>query len=207
MRYNVAQLLKGPTGARQQHDLNEVIAHLDQELEPVRPLVGSIMLTRTSQGILVSGLVGTSLRTACRRCLEVCDVEVELALEEEFFPVMPIGEASFDDVPQEERDEAVLIDENHMLDLSEVIRQGLWVAGPMEATCRPDCAGLCHHCGGNRNLGECHCDSTTVDPRWAALQTFRSGSRLPEPAYTAGSSSRTAGSLNNDSTLSNGSDS
>jgi uncharacterized protein len=65
-----------------------------------------------------------------------------------------------------------LIDEHHILDLSEVIRQGLWLAIPMEILCRPDCAGLCPRCGGNRNLGECNCDQAAIDPRWGALQAL-----------------------------------
>ena len=87
---------------------------------------------------------------------------------------MHIGEAPLDEVPDEDDDEALLIDEHHILDLSEVIRQGLWLAAPEEALCRPDCAGLCPRCGGNRNLGECNCDEASVDPRWAALQALLS---------------------------------
>jgi uncharacterized protein len=174
MRYNVAQLLKGPTGAQRRYDMNEDIASLDPELEPIRPLVGLVTLMRTSQGILVMGRMRTMLQVLCRRCLEACSMEVELDLEEEFYPIVRIGEAPLDDVPDEDYDEALLIDEHHILDLTEVIRQGLWLAGPAEALCRPDCAGLCPRCGGNRNLGECQCDRATTDPRWAALQTLLS---------------------------------
>jgi uncharacterized protein len=116
----------------------------------------------------------TELEVVCRRCLEPGKVEVELNLEEEFHPVMPIGEVPLDDVPDEDNDEALLIDEHHILDLSEVIRQGLWLAVPMETLCQPDCAGLCPHCGGNRNLGECKCDEAPIDPRWTALQALLS---------------------------------
>jgi uncharacterized protein len=174
MRYNVAQLLKGPTGARRQHDLSEEIGSLDQGLEPLRPLVGTVTMTRTSQGVLVTGRLRTVLRLACRRCLEPCDETVELDLEEEFHPMVHIGEAPMDVVPPEDDDEALLIDEHHILDLSEVVRQALWVAAPMESLCRSDCAGLCPRCGENRNLGECLCEEAPVDPRWAALQTLLS---------------------------------
>jgi uncharacterized protein len=78
----------------------------------------------------------------------------------------------FDDVPEEERDEALSIDDHHNLDLSEVIRQRLWLAGPTESLCNPDCLGLCPRCGGNRNLEECQCEEINVDPRWSALQAL-----------------------------------
>jgi len=172
MQYNVAQLLKGPTGAQRQFDLSEEIGDLDQDLEPLRPLAGAIKLMRTGQGILVTGRLRTSIRTACRRCLEPADVDVELDLEEEFYPVVQIGDAPVDDVLDEDYDEALVIDEFHILDLREVLRQGLWLSVPMEALCRPDCAGLCPTCGGNRNLGECSCHERVIDPRWAALQAL-----------------------------------
>ena len=172
MLYNVAQLLKGPTGADRQYDVSEEIRGLDPDLEPVSPLVGSIKLMRTSQGILATGRLQTDLQMTCHRCLEPTVGEVELELEEEFYPLTRFGEASLDEVPEDEYDEALLIDEHHLLDLTEVVRQGLWLAAPMEALCRPDCAGLCPRCGGNRNLGECQCDEAPVDPRWAALQSL-----------------------------------
>jgi uncharacterized protein len=174
MRYNVAQLLKGPTGGQRRYHLSEDISTLDDGLEAQSPLVGSVTLIRTSQGILATGRLTTTLRTTCRRCLEMADVDVELELEEEFYPAVRISEAPVDDVPEDDHDEALLIDEHHTLDLREVIRQGLWLAAPMEALCRPDCAGLCPHCGGNRNLGECQCDEVVGDPRWAALQVLLS---------------------------------
>ncbi|MFC2036801.1 DUF177 domain-containing protein [Chloroflexota bacterium] len=172
MRYNVAQLLKRPIGTRRHYDVNKKIGSLDQELELVRPLVGPIILTRINQGILVTGRLRTELQVACRRCLEPCNAKVELELEEEFYPIAPIGGASGDNGPEEGLDEALSIDEHHTLDLGEVVRQALWVAAPMEALCRPDCAGLCPQCGGNRNLGECSCNQTPIDPRWIALQAL-----------------------------------
>ena len=172
MQYNVAQLLREPTGAQRRYELREDIRNLDPDLVPVRPLEGKISLMRTSQGILVTGRLRTVLRGECRRCLEACDVRVVLDLEEEFHPSVMIAEAPVDEIPEEEYDEALVIDEHHILDLSEVVRQGLWLAAPMEGLCRPDCAGLCPTCGGNRNLGECSCDQEGVDPRWLALQVL-----------------------------------
>jgi len=172
MLYNVAQLLKGPIGKRREYDFEAEIDGLDPELVPTRPLVGSVALLRTNHGILVSGDLRTTLRGVCRRCLEPCELVAEFGLEEEFYPLGRIGEAPVDEVQDEEQDEALLIDEHHILDLSEVIRQALWLTGPVEALCRPDCAGLCPRCGGNLNLGECQCDEAPIDPRWAALQTL-----------------------------------
>lgn len=174
MRYNVAQLLKGPTGAIREHDLHVNISSFDPDLEPVRPLTGSIALMRTSQGILVTGGLETLLRGTCRRCLEQCDIRVKVALEEEFYPTAGIGDAPLDGVAEEDRDDALLIDDRHTLDLTEVVRQELILASAEEVLCQMDCAGLCPQCGGNRNLGECQCAGDPIDPRWATLQTLLS---------------------------------
>ena len=180
MRFNVAQLLKGPTGAQRRYHLSEEIRHLDPDLHPVHPLEGTVTLMRTSQGILVSGELRTVLRLECDRCLEPCDAEVEFELEEEFRPTIMINDVPIDPTPEEERDEALTIDEHHELDLTEVIRQALWLAAPMEALCRVDCAGLCSQCGGNRNLGECQCVGPVIDPRWAVLATFLESKSEPD---------------------------
>ena len=173
MRYNVAQLIKGPTGAFRQYDVEADIRDLDDDLEPVTPLEGSVTLLRTSQGILVTGRLRTRLRVECHRCLDLCDVDVEIDLEEEFYPTVRIADAApVDETPETDQDEALQIDEHHVLDLSEVVRQDLWLAQPMEALCRPDCAGICPTCGGNRNLGECQCEQVPLDPRWGALRAL-----------------------------------
>ena len=55
-----------------------------------------------------------------------------------------------------------------LLVLSQVI---LGLQLPFAPLCRPDCAGLCERCGGDRNLGECSCEQE-IDARWAPLQGF-----------------------------------
>ncbi len=172
MRFNVAQLLKGPTGACREYDLCSEIHHLDAELEPLGPLEGSVSLIRTDQGILVTGELSARLRQECRRCLEPCEVDAKIRVEEEYHPASRIGGVPFDAPPVKERDEALLIDDHHVLDLSEVVRQELILVTSGQAVCRSGCAGLCSRCGGNLNRGECRCDEVHIDPRWAALQTL-----------------------------------
>jgi len=172
MRFNVAQLIKGSAGEARQYDLCEKIGNLDPALEPLSPLEGRVTLMRTSQGVLATGRLRTRLQVECRRCLEPFSMDVEYHLEEEFVPIVRIGDSPLDSVALEEIDEALLIDAEHTLDLTEVVRQALLLEESQAGVCRPDCAGLCPSCGGNRNLEECQCDATPIDPRWAALQAI-----------------------------------
>jgi uncharacterized metal-binding protein YceD (DUF177 family) len=104
--------------------------------------------------------------------LEPCDVDAKIRIEEEYRSVSRIAGVPVEALPAEEWDEALLIDDQHILDLSEVVRQELILVTSGQAICSADCAGLCSHCGGNIALGECTCDEVLIDPRWAALQTL-----------------------------------
>jgi uncharacterized protein len=69
----------------------------------------------------------------------------------------------------EEDDRALWIDDHHVLDLSEVLRQDALLATPMHVVCDDECRGLCPTCGQNLNEGPCDCPPEG-DPRWSALQ-------------------------------------
>jgi uncharacterized protein len=173
MQFNVAQLVRGAIGQRREYELDEDLSTLDGELRPVERLTGTIQLTRTSQGILVTGRCETAVELTCDRCLETFVQEITVDLEEEFYPTVDPGETPLDEVSDEDReDEALRIDEQHTLDLSEVMRQNLLLAVPAHPVCRPACQGLCPRCGESRNEGLCHCPPDTIDPRWALLQTW-----------------------------------
>jgi hypothetical protein len=53
--------------------------------------------------------------------------------------------------------------------LTEAVRQYRVMAEPMQLLCKPDCLGLCPHCGYNLNQGPCGCPRQDVDERWSAL--------------------------------------
>jgi len=170
MVFNVAQLLKGSTGSSRRYELNEEIDDSDDGLEILAPLTGRVLLTRTIRGVLASGLVSTVVRMVCPRCLEPYSQEVRIELEEEFVSVVDINSGA--SVPiGEDVDPALIIDEHHLLDLSESVRQYLVIAQSTGGPCRADCAGLCPECGQNLNLGQCGCSNTIIgDPRLAALE-------------------------------------
>jgi uncharacterized protein len=49
-----------------------------------------------------------------------------------------------------------------VINLSLPIRDEILLAVPMTAICRPDCAGICPICGGNRNLTPCDCEKRAL---------------------------------------------
>jgi len=168
MQINVAQLLKQPVGATRQYELQEQLELSDEGVLPVAPLAGTVHLLRTQRGVLVHLQARTQVQIACCRCLEPFTTPVEINFQEEFFPTIDIHTGLPIEVPED--DKAALIDDSHVLDLGEMVRQYLLLSLPMHPLCREDCAGLCPHCGHNLNAGPCACPPEPVDSRWATLR-------------------------------------
>jgi len=59
-----------------------------------------------------------------------------------------------------------------ILDLREVLLEGITLALPMKILCREDCKGLCPNCGVNLNIKECSCKTEKIDPRLEKLKYF-----------------------------------
>jgi uncharacterized protein len=173
LEFNVAQLLKEVTGATRSYHVEAIIAEeFDENLKVVSPLVGQVRFLRTGPNILATGQLRANLEKSCGRCLATFTAPVVIEVEEEFFPTLDIVTGTVI-APPADVEEANLIDEHHILDLSEVVRQDLLLASEEIRYCRPDCKGLCPHCGQDLNLGSCNCEDNLIDPRWAALQALQ----------------------------------
>ena len=165
MKINVAQLLKAPIGSTRSYKMNKV---MDITGDGIGSLVRSeIRLTRTDRGILARTMLHTEVEVTCSRCLSQFICPLTLSFEEEFFPTIDVTTGMPLPVPDEPG--CFSIDEHHILDLTEAIRQYVLLAIPMKPLCKDDCAGLCPNCGHNLNEGICSC-SPQEDPRWAKLK-------------------------------------
>jgi uncharacterized protein len=123
-------------------------------------LRGTLRFSRTSRGILVQGNLHSSVRATCIRCLEDTSAYLEVVLEE-LFVYPPEPDADFN------------VAETGILDLAPLLREEIILETPINILCRPDCAGLCPHCGENLNKGLCQCQQEPIDPRLAALKALR----------------------------------
>ena len=165
MQINVSQLLREPIGSIRDYQINEVTdiagdgkGHLVQ---------GKVKLMRTQRSILAICTLSTGAELTCSRCLSLFHHPVTLNFEEEYSPVVDV--VSGTPLPLPEEAGAFTIDERHILDLTEAIRQYTLLAVPMKPLCREGCAGLCQNCGHNLNHGPCGCPVQDIDPRWSRL--------------------------------------
>jgi uncharacterized protein len=167
--YNVAGLLKSESGAQRVFSVDVDISGIEPDLVLAKPLTGEVRLLRTDSGILATGRMQTEIRVPCRRCLEPLTASVDIELEEEFRPSVDISTGATIAL-EEGEDDVTRIDDRHILNLTEVVRQNLLLATPASPLCRPRCQGLCPTCGANLNEEPCSCQRKEENPGLAVLR-------------------------------------
>lgn len=193
MEFNVAQLMKEGVGGKRSHEfgmpelvLSEALAG-DPAALIARDVHGSVKLTGLRGQVRAVGTVAAQAELVCSRCLEPFVLPVESPLDELFRQTIDVvsGHAIKGEVADDEDSEAFQIDQNHILDLTEPVRQTLLVALPMRPLHREDCRGLCPTCGTNLNLGACDCPTEDLDPRLSALSRLLiSSDETDAPAHS-----------------------
>ena len=164
---HVAQLLQQPQGATRQVTFEEEPRVLG-EPSVVAPVRGEATLLRTGRGILANCRFETALAVECGRCLEPTVVPVSGRLQEEFIPSVDVRSGA--PIENEPDAETFLIGDDHVLDLSEAIRQHVLMNAPLQPLCRPECRGLCPDCGVDLNERACDCPPVEVGSPFDALR-------------------------------------
>jgi uncharacterized protein len=171
---NVSQFLKLHIGAAREYEINEPADILGNGVS--NPVEGSVKLTRTNRGILVQGNLKTKIPAECGRCLSKFDYPLTFNIEEEFFPVIDVTSGVPVEIPEEPG--SFIIDDHHILNLDEAIRQNALLAIPIKPLCREDCKGICQICGKDLNSGGCKCSQGKIDPRWAKLAELAGAKKI-----------------------------
>jgi len=131
--------------------------------------------TKLGRKVLVQAKFTVPLRGQCKRCLKPLALQEPVELTRTYVP----GGAQHK--PRERRDETSeasfdpdLVDEEiysgKEIDLQPALREQILLSIPPSPLCSEECRGLCPTCGKDLNEGECGCDRTVMDPRWAALK-------------------------------------
>lgn len=157
---NVAQLLKAPVGTVRSSDFSELVSELAAELGLQGPIEGSIRLMRTTHGILADCRYRAEIERECGRCLDPAWSVIEHEFRQEFLPSTDIITGLPDQTVADL--EEPRIDPNHILDLTDEVRQDILLEQPLQPLCRTDCAGLCVECGQDLNDARCEHEDTVV---------------------------------------------
>ncbi len=160
--FNVAHLLKAPTGTVRRVEVDELDQDLAADLRLVSATKGSLRLMRTTAGILVTGNLTHAVEATCSRCLETFTRTQTIELNDEFVPVVDVNSGV--PLPEPVDPDAFRLRPDHVLDLTEAIRQYAILEAPLQPICQENCKGLCVSCGENLNLGPCRCEPEPGGP-------------------------------------------
>jgi uncharacterized protein len=193
MLLDITRLRTAPQDVHRQIPPEE-FADLKEEFRVVGPtdVVGTVRRDKGTT-VILDVRVSSVMEMTCSRCVEPFTVPVYANVRTRFVPPAEFakvtaetaasdGKLTADEEADEmsegdsdDAEEVVGIAEyrDDKIDLTEVVREQLYLALPMKPLCREDCKGLCPVCGVNRNRETCTCQETWVDPRMAALKQFK----------------------------------
>ncbi len=142
-----------------------------EEWELTEPATGWVRASNARRSIVVRGAAKTAVKMECSRCL--CeysqplefdlDVTVPISTFNSFLGPAAVEEDENDEGDELTRDDIDALFQEHSLDVSELVRQAIVLAAPIQPLCRPDCEGLPEAKAYN---------DVKDDPRWAALQAL-----------------------------------
>lgn len=162
MHINVSQLMKEPSGSSRSVEVDEPVS-LESDVERIR-VRGTVGLMRTDLGVWVNASLRSEVPCVCSRCLHELAQPISMEIDEEFLPVYEPATKSSGVVEGN-----FSIDEQHILDLADAVREYATLNTPMKPMCSSDCLGICLRCGVNLNDVSCVCDEAQRDNRWDAL--------------------------------------
>ena len=165
MYYNLAQLFKEPTGSTRDYEVDGLFVGPENGMDRVQ---GWVRVVRTHQGFLVRAELETQVNLTCSRCLSQFELDATLKMEEEALPTVdPVTGKTTE--PSEDVEGDIYLDDQHDLDMKDVIRQYVLTEVPIKPLCCEECSGLCPECGVNLDKEKCKCNTAPVDPRWGSL--------------------------------------
>ncbi|MCS7252735.1 MAG: DUF177 domain-containing protein [Armatimonadota bacterium] len=164
MRLDLRRIIRHPS-ASVSRSYHEVI-YLDREGVDVE-VNGDVTARNDGRMIIVHGTVSGTVVLRCSRCLKPteCLVETEFEAECEVRNFFAMAEGNYEGLDEE----VTSIFDESTVDVTELTRQALILALPLQPLCSADCKGICPVCGADLNEGQCSCEPPK-DPRWAKLE-------------------------------------
>ncbi len=138
------------------------------EWELTQPVTGRLRASNARRNIVVRGKAKTAVMMECGRCLreysQPLEFDLDITVPMSHFNAF-LGASAVDVDPNDDGDELTRDDINalfqqHSLDVSELVRQAIVLAVPIQPLCGDSCPGLPEA----QSYKE-----IPLDPRWAAL--------------------------------------
>jgi len=129
--------------------------------------------TRVAEQVCFQGTIRGTLAVPCSRCLDIIHSDFATDMRIVYLPPSTRLHLAGEEGVESEDDIDLYTHDGVSLDLRPPVHDYVLLAFPIQPLCRPDCAGLCQVCGGNRNEVSCACETDAGDPRFALLNQLR----------------------------------
>ena len=151
MRFLVSEIRDAGHIQREESvDATELLGPAPEMVSFRHPVKSRVTANMTHQGeIVFSGRVETVFTFQCGRCLDIFERPVKMEFQQ------------------------VVTPEGTEVDISNEIRETVFLDLPVSAVCREACKGICPNCGTNLNKSTCACATDRSDSRWEALKQLR----------------------------------
>ncbi|MGO8758723.1 MAG: YceD family protein [Terracidiphilus sp.] len=125
--------------------------------------------------IRLKGQYAGRFQVPCARCIEPVEIPLTAEFDLIFRPLGADGGGPERSITASETEIGYY--QKDSLLLEDVLREQVLLSLPVRTLCKPDCKGLCPHCGANRNTNPCSCEEGRNDPRWEGLAKGRGPSK------------------------------
>ncbi len=158
LRLNVGFIISNEVGFSNEFPFDYEKLKIADDLT-LRQFVGSAIVGRTPQGLLLTGQFEGRLDLQCVRCLNDFEYTVHWDMTELY---------AFTEKSVSESD--LLVPEDAHIDLAPMVRDYALTEVPLSPICKPDCKGLCPTCGQDLNVKDCGHRPEQDDSPFSALK-------------------------------------
>ena len=173
MQIEVASLSASGKTFEHHYQAGELVLE-DERVRLIDPQPAVSGRARTDHGrVKVTGEFTANLQLECDRCLKSVDSSVKGTFSREYATAAEYEAQRAVELSEDDLDLSIY--DGQVIDIDGLIREELLLAAPDPLLCQPDCRGICPTCGADLTAGNCNCEATDIDPRWAALKELVNG--------------------------------
>lgn len=170
MRVELARLDNKAGNFAHEYSAGELVLEDDRVVLAGTPRISGL-ISRTEHKVVVEGEFAAIAEVECDRCLRPVQLPISSDFRLEY--VTAVTYMSLETVELGPEDLALSIFDGEFIDVDEIVREQLLLAIPTQAICQENCQGFCPVCGADRNVIDCNCDATEIDPRWSGLRDLQ----------------------------------
>ncbi|HKK00839.1 MAG TPA: DUF177 domain-containing protein [Desulfuromonadales bacterium] len=137
------------------------------------PLRVHLRALRVHEMVEVEGAVETTVSLTCSRCLKEVSLPLAAHFALTFTEELPDIDSEDEDgegVELSAEEMGLILFQGDEIDLRDAIAEQVVMALPLRPLCDEGCKGLCQVCGADLNNGDCGCQPTPFNAKFAALK-------------------------------------